>query len=200
MTGALRYLRSAVVGLLLIAAAAPSAVAATNAATGGIGGIDNGTLHGGDGTGPAQITLNVTGLALVKQARDVAGNLLPENANVVSGQEIYFVLFVDNPSPYSADDLRITDQLNETEFTYLAGSLELTVVPAGSGDGAIWSGTWNSLSDTQGGPDDGASILDTGGPVDRDRLTVGAVPGQTNQAVDIPADSLLAVRFRVRVN
>ena len=200
LTNRLKYLRTGAIVLLLMTAWVPSAFPATNAATGGVGGINNGTLLGGDGTGTAQITLNVSGLALVKQARDLTGTVLPDNSNVVSNQELYFVLFVDNPSPIAAGDLQITDQLNELEFTYVPGSVEMTVVPTGSSDAAIWAGSWTSLSDTLGGPDDGASILDTGGPVDRDRLTVGSVPGQANQALDVPGSSIRAVRFRVRVN
>ena len=200
LTNRLKYLRTGAIVLLLMTAWVPSAFPATNAATGGVGGINNGTLLGGDGTGTAQITLNVSGLALVKQARDLTGTVLPDNSNVVSNQELYFVLFVDNPSPIAAGDLQITDQLNELEFTYVPGSVEMTVVPTGSSDAAIWAGSWTSVSDTLGGPDDGASILDTGGPADRDRLTVGSVPGQANQALDVPGSSIRAVRFRVRVN
>jgi hypothetical protein len=73
-------------------------------------------------------------------------------------------------------------------------------VPSGSGDAAIWAGAWTSLTDALGPPDDAGSVVDTGGPVDPDRVTVGAVPGQLNQTVDVPAGSLRAVRFRVRVN
>ena len=200
LTSWLKYLRTGAIVLLLMTAWVPSAFAAVNAATGGIGGINNGTLRGGDGTGTARITLNVSDLALVKQARDLTGNVLPFNANVVSGQEIWFVLFVDNSSPIAAGVLQITDQLNELEFTYLPDSIEMTVVPTGSGDAAIWAGSWVSVSDTLGGPDDGVSIIDTGGPADKDRLTVGSVPGQANQALDVPGSSIRAVRFRVRVN
>ena len=200
LTSWLKYLRTGALALLLTAASDPYAFAAVNSVTGGIGGINNGTLSGGDGTGTAQITLNVSALALVKQARDLTGNVLPGNADVFSGQEIYFVLYVDNPSPYAAVDLRVLDQLNESEFTYIQGSLEMTAVPSGSGDAAIWAGTWSAVSDTLGAPDDGASILDTGGQAGRDNLTVGSVPGQANQAVDIPGNSLVAIRFRARVN
>lgn len=200
LTSRLKYLRTGVILLLLLTAWVPSAFPAVNAVTGGIGGINNGTLRGGDGTGTAQITLNVSGLALVKQARDLAGNVLPDGTNVVSGQEIWFVLFVDNSSPFAAGDLRITDQLNEAEFTYIPGTIGMTVVPTGSDDAAIWAGSWTAFSDTLGGPDDGASILDTGGAAQGDRLTVGSVPGQANQPLDVPGSSLRAVRFRVRVN
>lgn len=200
LTNWLKYLRTGAIVLLLMTAWVPSAFAAVNAATGGIGGINNGTLRGGDGTGTAQIELFVSNLALVKQARDLTGNVLPFNANVVSGQEIWFVLFVDNSSPIAAGDLQITDQLNELEFTYIPDSIEMTVVPTGSTDAAIWAGPWSALSDTLGGPNDGASILNTGGPADPDRLTIGSVPGQSNQPLDVPGSSIRAVRFRVRVN
>jgi hypothetical protein len=200
LTSLVKYTRSWAIALLLVAVWATCAFPAVNSVTGGIGGINNGTLRGGDGTGTARITLNVSGHALVKQARDVSGNVLPDGSNVVSNQEIWFVLFVDNPNAIASADLRITDQLNELEFTYIPGTLEMTVVPTGSDDAAIWSGSWNSVSDTLGGPDDEASILDSGGPPDMDRLTVGSVPGQSNQVVDVPASSIRAVRFRVRVN
>ena len=200
LTDRLKYLRFGAIVLLLMTAWVPSAFPAVNAVTGGIGGIDNGTLSGGDGTGTAQIELNVFNLALVKQARDVAGNVLPDGSNVTPGQIIYFVLFVDNTSPVAAGDLQITDQLNELEFTYIPDSIEMTVVPSGSSDAAIWAGSWNSVSDTLGGPNDGGSILDTGGAADLDRLTIGSVPGQVNQSLDVPGSSTRAVRFRVTVN
>jgi hypothetical protein len=200
LTNRLKYLRTGAIVLLLMTAWVPSAFPAVNAVTGGIGGINNGTLSGGDGTGTAQIELNVSGLALVKQARDLIGNVLPDGSNVVSNQEIYFVLYVDNSSPFAAGDLQITDQLNELEFTYIPDSIEMTVVPTGSTDAAIWAGAWSALSDTLGGPNDGGSILDTGGAADLDRLTIGSVPGQVNQPLDVPGSSIRAVRFRVTVN
>ncbi len=172
--------------------------AAINAALGGLGGIDNGTLLGGDGTGDAQVTLNAADLALVKQARDLAGTLLPDGATVVPGQELYFVLLVDNATDATAFDIRLTDLLNESEFTYVIGSLE-TVEVLNSLD--FWTGPWTPLpDDISGTPGDIASALDTGGPPGRDRITVGAVSGQPNQPLDIPGGRIRAVRFRVTVN
>ena len=162
--------------------------------------MNNGTVRNGDGTGEARISLFAVDLALVKQARDLAGTVLPDGANVSPGQEIYFVLYVENPTDFAVDDLRISDPINDLEFNYITGSLEQTVVPAGSTDAAIWAGVWTPLSDVVGAPDDSASITDTGGPPSEDRLTLGAVPLQPNQIVDLPAQSLRAVRFRVRVN
>jgi uncharacterized repeat protein (TIGR01451 family) len=199
----LRFFKALCLLALLAAALAwgPDNVrAATNSVQAGIGDVNNDTLTGGDGSGTAQITINAAGLILVKQARDLTGTIVPNGADVTPGRVIYFVLHVNNPTPYPAGDVRLTDLLNETEFTYIPGSIESTIVPAGSTSAAIWSGTWTPLSDDLGAPDDIAAITDSGGPPGRDKLTVGAVAGQANKTLNIPAASLQAIRFRVRVN
>lgn len=177
-----------------------SASAATNRALGGIAGIDNGTLIGGDGTGEAQVTLEKIDLSLVKQARDAAGNVLADGANVTPGQQIWFVLYIDNVTDYPAAGIRISDVLNESEFTYIPDSLESTTVASGADDATLWASSWLSLSDAVGAPDDIASITDTGGPPDKETLTVGEVAGQQNDPVTIPAQTIRAVRFRVTVD
>ena len=174
--------------------------AAVNAATGGIGGIDNGTLIGGDGTGTARIELISVQLALVKEARDLPGTVLAPNANVAPGQEIYFVLYVDNITDFLAPQFTIEDALNETQFTYVPNSLETTTVASGSNAAARWAGVWTPVTDAVGGPDDEASIVDTGGPPDLDHLAIGDVTGQVNQPLLIPAQTQWAIRFRVTVN
>lgn len=174
--------------------------AAVNAATGGIGGIDNGTIVGGDGTGTARIELISVQLALVKEARDLPGTVLAPNANVVPGQEIYFVLYVDNITDFLAPQFTIEDALDETQFTYVPNSLETTTVASGSNAAARWAGSWTPLTDAVGGPDDEASILDTGGPPGLDHLAIGDVTGQVNQPLQIPAQMQWAIRFRVTVN
>jgi hypothetical protein len=146
------------------------------------------------------VTVTSIQAALVKQARDLAGTVLPDGTDVASGQVIYFVTYVDNGTVADAGDIRITDLINEAQFTYIPNTLETTVVPTGSNDAAIWAGAWAVLTDAVGGPDDIASFTDTGGPAGLDRLTVGAVPGQVNLTLDIPGGSLRAVRFRVTVN
>jgi hypothetical protein len=180
--------------------ASASVFAATNFATGGSGGINNGTFVGGDGTGTARIEINSVQLALVKEARDLAGTVLAANADVNPGQEIYFVLYIDNITDFSANRLTIQDALDETQFTYVADSLETTSVVSGADAATRWAGLWTSRTDAPGGPDDEASILDTGGPPDADLLTVGDVPGQANLFLQIPARTQWAIRFRVRVN
>ena len=178
----------------------PSASAATNRALGGIGGIDNGTFIGGDGTGEAQITLEKVDLSLVKQARDTGGNVLADNANVTPGQQIWFVLYIDNVTDFPAAGIRISDILDESEFTYVPDSLESTTVTSGADDATLWASPWASLTDAVGAPDDIASIADTGGPPDKETLTVGEVTGQQNDPVTIPAQTIRAVRFRVTVD
>ena len=174
--------------------------AATNSALGGIDGIDNGTLIGGDGTGTAQIELISAQLALVKEARDLAGNVLAAGANVVQNQEIYFVLYVDNITDFTAYGITIEDLIDEAQFTYLPNSLETTTVVSGSNAAVRWAGIWTPLSDALGAPDDEASVLDSGGPAGPDRLTVGEVTGQVNLPLQIPAQMQWAIRFRVTVN
>lgn len=178
----------------------PPALAVDNAATGGIGGDNNGTLLYGDGSGEARVTLLVEELALIKQARDLTGVVLPDGSGVSAGQELFFVLYVDNPTVVAAANLQIDDLLDESAFTYVSGSLEQTIVPSGSSDAAIWAGAWAPLTDALGPPDDAGSAIDTGGPPAADRVTIGGVAGQANQATDVPAGALRAVRFRVRVN
>ena len=180
--------------------ASASTYAATNFVTGGFNGINNGTLIGGDGTGTARIEINSVQLALIKEARDLTGTVLAANADVNPGQEIYFVLYVDNITDYAAYHLTIQDAIDETQFTYLADSLESTSVVSGADAATRWAGLWTPLTDASGGPDDEASILDTGGPADPDLLTVGDVPGQSNLFLQIPAQTQWAIRFRVRVN
>ena len=153
-----------------------SARAATNVATGGIGGTDNGTLLGGDGSGAARFTINTVALSLIKQARDVAGVVLADGADVYPSQELWFLIYVDNPTAFPTEDVHITDDLDESQFTYVAGSLEETTVPTGSNDAGIWAGVWTPLIDQL------------------------AQAGQVNQRFTLPGSSLRAIRFRVTVN
>lgn len=172
---------------------------AMNAVQGGLGGIDNGTLAGGDGTGTARMTVNAATLGLVKEARDAGGSILAAGAPVVAGAGLTFLIAVENPTPIAAADLRVLDLLDESAWSYVPGTLETARVPAGSSPAALWAATWSPESDDLGGPDDGASILDSGGPAGRDRLTLGAEATQPNLALAVPGDSLVAVRWRVVV-
>jgi hypothetical protein len=173
--------------------------AATNSALGGIGGLANGTLLGGDGTGTATVTLEVTDLGFVKQSRDLTGAVLPDSATVSAEQLIWFVLYVDNPTSHPAEDLQLTDSIDESQFTYVPGTLATADAPSGSDDATLWAAAWSPLTDGTGAPDDAASVSDTGGPSGPDRVTVGAVPAQTNQSLGVPGLTRRAIRFQVRV-
>jgi hypothetical protein len=194
-TSLCRWTVDLLVGLLIIGLLGGSITveAATNQA------VDPG--GGGVSLNPSGlVTVNSVNLALVKQARDLAGTVLPGGSNVSPSQQIYFVLYVDNSTITSAIDIRIADLLNESQFTYVPNSIETTVVPTGSNDAAIWGGVWTALTDGILGPDDLASITDTGGPAGLDRVTIGAVAGQANRTLNVPGGSLRAIRFRVTVN
>lgn len=197
------WFRSSCIAILivwLLGVSALSAHAATNSVLGGFGGINNGTISGGDGTGTARIVINSANLALVKQARDLTGTVLADGTNVSAGQELYFLLFVDNPTAGPTLDLRLTDAINDTEFSYVDNSIETSLSPSGASDTAIWTSTWTPLTDAVGLPDDTGSCQNTNATPGRDLLTVGAEPSQTNQQLDIPTGSLRAIRFRLRVN
>lgn len=194
-----RIVRSTGYALLLGAAWLPALVhPATNVARGGIGGLDNGTLAGGDGTGSATFTIERAALRLMKQARDANGAVLAPGAEVLPGQEIYFLLYVENPTDYPAADIRISDFLNTSEFAFVPGSLEMATRPAGSDDAALWAGAWQPVTDAAGSPpdDEGAAGPDDGGIR---HLSFGAVPSQANRALVLAPHTLRAVRFRVRV-
>jgi uncharacterized repeat protein (TIGR01451 family) len=169
---------------------------ATNVVLGGLGGIDNGTIGGGDGTGTGRFTINAVPLSLVKQARDVSGAVLPDGTAVAPGQTVYFVLMVNNPTDFPAANIRLADPINEAQFTYIADSLEVTTVGTATDP---WSGIWTPVSDTLAGPDDIGSVIDSNGIPGLDRITIGTVSGQVNQPLSIAGSTLWALRFRVVV-
>jgi len=190
---AFRPLVAAILIGLLLAAGPPTTQAAINAALGGIGGLNNGTLIGGDGTGTARVSLFSRRLPLLKQARDpVTGALLTD---VYAGQTVSFVLLVDNDTAAVARDVVILDSLNPAEFTYVTGSLETVELASGASLDTAWSGAWSPLSDALGVPDDLASYAGATATI-----AIGAASGQASQPLHIPAGRLRAVRFRVTVN
>ena len=172
---------------------------ATNVATGSFG--DGSTLlEGGDGTGTATFTLESTRLALHKQARREDGSVLGDDADVLVGQTIWFVLWIDNPTDYETAGLTLVDQLNESEFTYVPGTLAATTASSAVDDATLWAGTWQALDDPPDPGGDEASFVDNEPAAGADRLTVGDVAGQANRALTIAPRSRYAVRFKVTVN
>ncbi len=190
---ALRPFLAAILICLLLGAGPPTAHAATNIAQGGIGGLNNGTLIGGDGSSPARVSLFSRRLPLTKQARDpITGALLTD---VIAGQTVSFVLFVDNDTDGPAIDITLIDSLDPAAFSYVTDSLETIEIASGGNLSAIWGGIWAPLTDALSPPADLAAYQSSAG-----RITIGAVTGYASQQLDIPSMRLRAVRFRVTVN
>lgn len=168
-------------------------------AMGGIGGLDNGTLLGGDGTGRARFTLHVVDLALSKEARTTRGALLAPEAEVASDQEICFVLYVKNPCQ-AGSEIRIRDPLDTAAFTYIPNSLEFVIVDDDTTPTGVWSSSWRRLTDRAGPRDDIASAGEADPQTGTQLISVGAIEEQPNRPAQVPAASILAIRFRVRVN
>ena len=108
LRGWVKYLPSGMMALLLTAALVPFANAATNAVTGGIGGLDNGTLRGGDGTGPARIVLNAAGSVVVPGNCTVTINPVSVPADGVTVSTITVVLLDADNQPVSGKTVVIT--------------------------------------------------------------------------------------------
>lgn len=182
------------------------AMAATNQATDpGGGGV---TL-----SSSATITINPASLSIVKEARDLSGNVLGATVSMASGTQFYFVLYVDNTTDLDLNDVRLIDAVDTsgTGFTVDTASFEIlnTVASPGiemtAGNDTAWAGsaawnalTWNAL--TQGVD---ADQLDWNVTV-ANRVTIGNVGGngQLNIVKSTQADKAadprrVAFRFKV---
>lgn len=186
------------------------AMAATNQATDpGGGGV---TL-----SSSATITINPATLSIVKEARDLNGNVLGATVSMASGTQFYFVLYVDNTTDLDLSDVRLIDAVDtsgtgftvdNTSFQILntVGSpgIEMTAgndtawTAAGTG-GGTWNGlTWNSLTAAVD-----ADQLDWNVTV-ANRVTIGNVGGngqlnivKSTQANKTTDPRRVAFRFKV---
>jgi hypothetical protein len=200
-----------VIGFLL--ATCFSALAADNTAVDG--GSPNFTL-----TDSNTVSVTAAAISIVKEARDLSGNILGASTTVPAGSNIYFVLYVDNPTNAVLSDLRMIDAIvtgaggftvNNTSFeilnTVASPGIQMTAAnitawsTAGTGAGT-WNGlTWNALTAAQG--DDQLDWNLTAA----NQVTVGNVGASGNTALDVavsgsPASEpyRAAVRFVVTVN
>lgn len=179
------------------------AYAATNAVTDPGGGGVSLTASG-------NVTVNSSGLQLVKQVYDGSGNCLasaPADAScnssatsvtVPAGTSLKFMIFVRNATDVALSDVRFTDVLDTsvTGFTYSAGTLKYSASQADNATLAnIYAATngGTAQTDALGGPDDYASYV-------AGTVTVGAVTGQANSAVSITARKTFAVIFTASKN
>lgn len=143
---------------------------------------------------------------IIKQMWEENGTApLTSPSSIAKGATFVFLIYVKNTSSSVMNDVRINDNLDETAFQYIDGSLFRTSAATPPADTATdkqifdstASGTGTNLTEAVDG--DVGSSADTGGGADKDRITVGAVTGQTNAALNIPANTAFAIRFKVKV-
>jgi uncharacterized repeat protein (TIGR01451 family) len=146
-------------------------------------------------------------LAIVKQTWELNGAApLGSPVTAPAGATVAFLIYVKNTSAIMVTDIRINDLLDQTGFDYVAGSLVRTLAASPPSDVAtdkeIFDATapaaGTALTDAVSGADVG-SAQDTGAPVGVDRITIGAVTGQANAALNINAHTTFAIRFLVKV-
>ena len=150
------------------------------------------------------LTLTSATLAVVKKAflDDDSGTEIADGSSVVTGTIVKFLIYIDNSTSTQSSDVRLEDLLNDTDFTYQAGSLTWNNVVTNTGAtlATVFSdtnaaGSGVALTDAVDG--DVASADTSLSP---DQVTMGAHSAQVNAAVNIPAGKIVAFMFRARIN
>ncbi len=155
-------------------------------------------------TDSAVLTITSTTLAVLKKAflDDNSGTEITSGSSVVSGTIVKFMIYIDNSTSTQSADVRLEDELNDTDFTYQTGSLTwnnnatntaATVATIFTDTNAAGGGV--ALSD---GVNADVASVDTA--VSPDLVTMGAHTGQTNGVVNIPAGKIVSFMFRARIN
>lgn len=205
-------LKSAGLSAVLFAASTPVLAATiTNTGTGNIAG-QSGTLSSGS------VSLDVQSLGITKRVYDLAGTeLAGANNKVAKGQTVWIVLYVDNTSNATVQDVRVKDNLSDANgdgttgdlsgFSYVANSLEFlsgavasASTPGTSSTSPGWFHTpanWTAKTDVLSNADEigvsgaaGSAIITMGGT---------GVAGD-NKAVDLQPLKITAMRFKVTIN
>lgn len=160
-----------------------AARAADNTATGDIAGV------GADLNDSNTFTLNSTTLALVKTAfRN--GTELASGATLPRGTLVQFMVYVDNSTAFSVDDVNMSDVLDPA-FVYQTGTIRVdNSVATGAANAAIFAAVSGAAPLSDANDADAAGIAGT-------TLTAGS--GGGNAQVDIGASSVYAVLFDVTV-
>lgn len=149
------------------------------------------------------ITINSVAIAVAMLAfvDDATGTLIASGSTVAGGTIVKFMIYVDNSTAVAMNDVRLEDILNETTFTYQAGSLKWNTASTNTASAlaTIFSNTdtGTALTDAISGADVGSADV-TQTPADR--ITVGVHSAQTNAALNIPAGKIASFLFRARVN
>ncbi len=153
------------------------------------------------------LTITSTTLAVVKKAflDDDTGTEIADGSSVVKGSIVKFMIYIDNSTSTQSTDVRLEDQLNDTDFTYQANSLSWNnnVTNTASPLATVFANTDTSGANTGVALTDTVSGADTASAdttVSPDLITMGAHTGQTNGVVNIPAGKIVAFMFRARIN
>ncbi len=155
-------------------------------------------------TDSAVLTITSTTLAVVKKAflDDNTGTEIVGGSSVVSGTIVKFMIYIDNSTSTQSTDVRLEDQLNDTDFTYQTGSI--TWNNNATNTGATVATIFTDTNAAGGGValSDGvnADVASADTTVSPDLVTMGAHTGQTNGVVNIPAGKIVSFMFRARIN
>lgn len=198
MNAQARYIIMVLVLLATIFAGAASIWAAVNTATDPGGGSVSLTASG-------NVTVTETALLLVKQVWSPAGVCLTSSPTVgactnagitvAKGTPLKFIIYVQNTTAFTLTDIRIQDALDITPgtgFTYTAGSLKYDLSTADTATiGEIYSAVDAGTVESD--------AVDTGAgnyaSYFAGNITVGAVSGQANLTLPVPANKTFALEF-----
>lgn len=214
MKSRLKGLQIALVsGAALWMAASPAMAATiTNTGTGSIAG-QTGTLTSGN------VSLDVQSLSITKKVYDLAGTeLAGSNNKVAKGQTVWVVLYVDNTSNATVQDVRVKDNLGDangdgttgdssgmsyvaSSMEYLTGSVASASSPGTSSTSPGWfhtGGNWTAKTDTFSNADELGLSSGSGATA---VLSMGGtnVAGD-NKTVDLQPLKITAFRFKVTIN
>ncbi len=158
-------------------------------------------------TDSATLTITSTTLAVLKKAflDDDTGTEIADGSSVVKGTIVKFMIYIDNSTNTQSSDVRLEDQLNDTDFTYQANSLSWNnnVTNTATAVATIFANTDTSGTNTGVALTDAISGVDVASAdttVSPDLVSMGAHTGQTNGVVNIPAGKIVAFMFRARIN
>lgn len=118
MLPTVRFVTLALVATATIAGVVPAAHAATNTATGDIGGV-NADLDDSN-----TVNLTAQALALVKRAFLVDGTPLTDGAALPRGTVVKFMVYISNPTAFAVNDVSVQDVLAAT-FGYQTNSIKV---------------------------------------------------------------------------
>lgn len=208
-----------ILALIAVCTAAGPAMAVTNTAVDGGGTI---TLTA---SGAVTVVTPATASRLVKQvyvggtcmASSIAAGADSCNGGATSvtvpaGTAVEFLIYVRNETDVQLSDIRFIDDIDDTAvtgFTYAGGDL-ITTTPIGSLEtdaaaaSAIYTyaktGATAQTDAVNTGAEQYVSVTDGGQAANLDYVTVGAVAGQANETLNIPARKTFAVLIPVTKN